>query len=450
MLDIRFIRDNLERLRHAARAKNTPCDLERLCAVDDQRRRIQQQLDQLRHQSKQLGAQMALYRNPKSPWYKRSLAAGADPATIQAEAEKLQEQLEQIKTSIKSLQQQQRGVLDEFNRLMLTVPQPPAPDVPEGTDERDNVEVRRVGQPPEFGFEPKDHIQLGLNLGIIDVDRGVKLAGTRNYILRAEGALLHQAVLKFGYDLMLQRGFVPLTVPIINRGSAFVGTGWFPEGREQVYEIPRDELFLVGTAEVPVTSYHMDEILDEHELPKRYVAQSLCFRREAGAAGKDTYGLYRVHQFEKVEQVIICRNDEQASIEHHHEIVANAEQLMQQLELPYRVVNVCTGDLSTGAVQRFDIEAWMPSRGGYGETHSASRFYEFQARRLNLRYRDRARRLHYCHTLNNTVVASPRILIPLLEINQRPDGSVTIPKALRPYMGGLECIRPRRSEASHA
>jgi seryl-tRNA synthetase len=223
------------------------------------------------------------------------------------------------------------------------------------------------------------------------------------------------------------------------------GTGYFPIGRDQAYLCERDEMSLVGTAEVPLTAYRSDEVLEEEELPIRTVAASTCFRREAGAAGKDTYGLYRIHLFDKVEQVVVCRNDEEESIRFHQEILANAEALMQKLELPYRVVNVCTGDLGQGQVQKFDIETWMPSRNSYGETHSASRFYDFQARRLNLRYRDRDRKLRFCHTLNNTVIASPRILIPLLELNQNADGSINVPTALRSYMGGVERIEPRVS-----
>jgi len=220
------------------------------------------------------------------------------------------------------------------------------------------------------------------------------------------------------------------------------GTGYFPLGRDQAYLCERDEQSLVGTSEVPITAYHTDEVLDESDLPKKYFALSTCFRREAGAAGKDTYGLYRMHYFDKVEQVVICPNDEQTSIEFHKEILQNAEDVLKALALPYRVVNVCTGDLGMGQVQKFDIETWMPSRKSYGETHSASRFYEFQARRLNIRYRDSEGKMKFCHTLNNTVIASPRVLIPILELYQNADGSVTVPKALRPYMDGMKKIEP--------
>jgi seryl-tRNA synthetase len=262
-------------------------------------------------------------------------------------------------------------------------------------------------------------------------------------VLKGDGALLHQAVLRLAQDMMVGRGFVPLLVPVLVREEMMTGTGYFPIGRDQAYLCERDELSLVGTAEVSLTAYHCGEILGEADLPLRYCATSPCFRREAGAAGKDTAGLYRIHLFDKVEQVIVGPNDEEMSRQFHHEILQNAEDVMRELELPYRVVNVCTGDLGQGQVQKFDIETWMPSRESYGETHSASRFHEFQARRLMLRYRDGSKKVRYCHTLNNTVIASPRILIPLLEINQNVDGTVTIPRALRAYMNGRKRIERR-------
>jgi seryl-tRNA synthetase len=326
--------------------------------------------------------------------------------------------------------------------LLLLVPQPADPEVPQGKDDTENVEIRRVGEVRKFDFQPKDHIQLGEALDIIDVPRGVKLAGSRNYILKGAGAMLHQAVLRLAMDQMIAKGYIPLTVPVLVRESVMYGTGYFPLGREQAYLAERDGMSLVGTAEVPVTALHSEEILNEADLPRKYVAMSTCFRREAGAAGKDTYGLYRIHLFDKVEQVIIGPNSREASIALHQEILRNSEDVLAALELPYRVVNVCTGDLGQGQVQKFDIETWMPSRKGYGETHSASRFYEFQARRLNLRYRDAAGKVQFCHTLNNTVIASPRILIPILELYQNADGTVTVPAALRPYMGGMEKIGP--------
>jgi seryl-tRNA synthetase len=226
------------------------------------------------------------------------------------------------------------------------------------------------------------------------------------------------------------------------RNEAMVGTGFYPGSEEQTYRVERDELNLAGTAEVPLTAFFSGEIVPQETLPRKFVGLSTCYRREAGAAGKDTYGLYRIHQFDKVEQVVICENDAEQSAKFHEEIRANAEAIMQAIGIPYRVVKVCTGDLGRGQAKKYDIEAWMPSRKNYGETHSASKFYDFQARRLNLRYKDsKTKKNLFCHTLNNTVIASPRILIPILELNQNKDGSVNIPKVLQPYMNGMEKIK---------
>ncbi|MHC4702793.1 MAG: serine--tRNA ligase, partial [Planctomycetota bacterium] len=262
-----------------------------------------------------------------------------------------------------------------------------------------------------------------------------------NYFLKGDGALLHWAVLRMAMDFMVGKGYVPMSVPLLMKDEAMRGTGYYPGSEDQTYRMEKDQLNLAGTAEVPMTAFRMGEILSAEELPLKYVALSSCFRREAGAAGKDTYGLYRIHQFDKVEQVIVCENSAEASARFHDEILSNAEAVMTALELPYRVANVCTGDLGRGQAKKFDIEAWMPSRGNYCETHSASKFYEFQARRMNLRYKESGTKKNiFCHTLNNTVIASPRILIPILELYQNADGSVTVPCVLRAYMNGKEKI----------
>jgi len=440
MLDIKVIRDEAERVRRGAAEKRITCDLDRLLEVDKRRRELQIQLDKYREQIKEDGQRVGLLRNPKSDWYKRAVAEGKNEADIKAEAERIQAELAVIKPKVKELEDEEGPILEEFDRLMLTIPQPADADVPTGKDDTENVELRRVGEVRKFEFEPKDHVTLGTALGIVDMERGVKLAGSRNYLLRGDGALLHQAVLRLAQDMMIERGFTPMVVPVLVKEEVMYGTGYFPTGRDQAYLCERDVLSLVGTAEVPLTAYYTDEILSEADLPIKLCAMSTCFRREAGAAGKDTHGLYRIHLFDKVEQVILSRNDKEESKRFHADITKNAEDVLHKLGLPYRVVNVCTGDLGMGQVQKFDIETWMPSRKSYGETHSASRFYEFQSRRLKIRYRDGAKKMHFCHTLNNTVIASPRILIPILELYQNQDGTVTIPPALRPYMGGRERI----------
>jgi seryl-tRNA synthetase len=422
MIDIKRLREEPQRFIQAAKDKKFGVDIPRLLELDNQLKEINQQLQEVKTAQN---------------------AAGKDIAKLDGDDKQAAiARMSDLKAQAKDLQARHETLQPEFDELMLLVPQPPAAEVPLGDDDTDNVEIRREGEIRQFDFDPKGHVELGEALDIIDIPRGVKIAGSRNYILKGAGAMLHQAILRLAVDQMIAKGFELLNVPVLVRESIMYGTGYFPVGREQAYLAERDELSLVGTAEVPVTAYHSDEVLTQADLPRKYVAMSTCFRREAGAAGKDTHGLYRIHLFDKVEQVILCENDDAASLAFHQEILANAEDLMKALELPYRVVNVCTGDLGMGQVQKFDIETWMPSRNSYGETHSASRFGDFQSRRLNIRYRGEDKKLHYVHTLNNTVVASPRILIPLLELYQNADGSVTIPAALRPYMNGMEVITP--------
>lgn len=440
MLDPKFVREHPDLVRKAARDKRIACDVDRFLAVDERRRALQIELDGLRTQVREGGQRLAHFKNPKSSWHQRALAEGRDEASIKAEGERLQMELSGLKPRIKALEDEDQAVQAEFDALALTLPQPADDEAPLGRDDTENIELRRVGEIRAFDFTPLDHVTLGERLGILDVERGVKLAGTRNYVLKGAGALMHQAVLRLAQDMMTARGFLPMVVPVLVRESVMYGTGYFPAGRDQAYLCERDELSLVGTAEVPLTAYRADEILDRAELPLKLVATSTCFRREAGAAGRDAHGLYRIHLFDKVEQVIICENDVERSKAFHREILGNAEDMLKALGLPYRVVAVCSGDLGQGQAYKFDIETWMPSRGGYGETHSASRFYEFQARRLKLRYRDGEGKVRFCHTLNNTVIASPRILIPILELNQQADGSVVVPHALRPYLSGRERI----------
>lgn len=444
MLDIKFIRDNPDTIRRAIEVKRIKCDLDRLLAVDQRRREIQQEADHIRSQSNELSGQVAHYKNPKSKLYQEMLAKGRSADDLKVEGDKIAGESGRLKQRLKDLEAESQTVADEFKALMLTVPQVPSDKTPIGQSDADNKEVRRVGEPRRFDFEPLDHVELGKRLGILDLERGVKIAGTRNYLLRGAGSLLHQAVLRLAMDTITARGFEPVTVPVLVRDEMMYGTGYFPGGEEQAYRCERDGKSLVGTAEVPLTAMYGDEILDESQLPMKFAAVSTCFRREAGAAGKDTHGIYRIHLFDKVEQVVLCRADDAESERHHHDIIANAEAVLQALNLPYRVLAVCTADMGQGKVEMYDIETWMPSRKSYGETHSASRFGDFQARRLNLRYKDsRLKSNIFCHTLNNTVIASPRILIPLLELNQNADGSVTVPNALRGYMGGMERIEPR-------
>jgi len=421
MIDIKELRDHPDVYIRAAKDKRIDADIPKLLELDQRLKDVKARLQDIATEKNRIGKSV-----PK--------LSGTEKEAALSELSRLKQEEEDDQNQVKQLQPQ-------FDALMLQVPQPADAEVPVGKDDTENVELRREGEVPQFDFEVKDHVELGVALNMMDIERGVKLAGTRNYFLKGDGALLHWAVLRFAIDFMVERGYVPMSVPLLMRDEAMQGTGYYPGSEEQTYRMEKDELSLVGTAEVPLTAYRMGEILQEPELPLKFVALSSCFRREAGAAGKDTYGLYRIHQFDKVEQVVICRNSAEESATFHEEILANSEGVMKALGLPYRVVVVCTGDLGRGQAKKYDIEAWMPSRGNYCETHSASKFYDFQARRMNLRYKDaQTKKNFFCHTLNNTVIASPRVLIPLMELYENADGSITIPPVLRPYMGGRERI----------
>ena len=422
MLDIRTIRADPDAIRRAADLKRIPCDVDRLLALDAERRRLVQSADEMKATQNRTSKQIATLAGP--------------------EREARIRDMQQLVANVKRLDEERKAVEAELDGLLLLVPNIPADDVPAGESEADNVELSRWGTPRTFDFEFKDHVQLGLELGLVDFERAAKIAGSRTYFLRGNGALLELAVLRFALDHSMAKGFVPMLVPHLVRPVAMIGTAYYPGGEEQAYRIERDDLSLIGTAEVPLTSYHASEILEAAELPKLYAGWSACFRREAGTYGKDTRGLYRIHQFQKIEQVVLCRADAEESRQWHQTILRNSEEILQQLELPYRVVNVCGGDLGRPQVQKFDLETWMPSRGQYSETHSASRFHDFQARRLDLRYRAEDGHVRFCHTLNNTVIASPRILIAILENNQRADGSIDVPAVLRPYLKGMERLVP--------
>ena len=423
MIDVKDLRENPDRYRKAAQLKRMSVDIDAVLRLDVQRLSHQQEFERFRAEQNEASKQIGKLK---------------DPAEKQAAIARMGE----LKAKVKEAEERAKAAEAELEPLLLTLPQPPDEDVPFGKDDTENVEVRRWGTVRKFEFPPRDHAAIGTDLGLIDVERGVKLAGSRSYFLTGMGTLLHQAVLRLAQDMMVERGFTPMTVPVLVRGEAMTGTGYFPLGREQAYEMTNEDppKYLVGTAEVSLTAYHMNETLDGRTLPRKYVATSPCFRREAGTYGKDTAGIYRIHQFDKVEQVVICKSDVEESKRWHQAITENAEAVLQRLNLPHRVVYVCTGDLGQGQIAKYDVETWMPSRNAYSETHSSSRFYEFQARRLNMRYKDEQGKTQFCHTLNNTVIASPRILIPILENYQNADGSVTIPEVLRPYVGGRERI----------
>ena len=466
MIDLKHLREDPEHYRKGARLKNVDIDIDRLIELDAERRAVMSEQESLRSEQKKLEKQSG--QQIGALMGKMKAASGDEKDTIQTQVAELRSAPAALKEKIQGLDSAIGAIEPEFNALLLAMPQPPDNDVPEGTTSDDNVELR-TWAPDGYdlsksfeqnkGFKPKTHLELIEMHGLADFERGVKIAGSRSYALTGDGMRLHQAALRYAFDFMTQEnGFAPMSVPVIVREDCMVGTGFFPSGRDQAYLVDEqtrggsNDLFLTGTGEVGLMGLHQGEILDEADLPLTYTTVSTCFRREAGAAGKDTAGLYRIHQFDKVEQVVICRADEAESREWHSKMLGYVETMLQRLGLPYRLLQCCTGDLGMKNADMIDIECWMPGRGedgpdgrpmgAYGETHSASRLYAYQCRRLNMRYRGESTggKPAVCHSLNNTVLASPRILIPILEMNQNEDGSITIPEALRQHMGGSERI----------
>jgi seryl-tRNA synthetase len=427
MLDIAFIRQNADAVRAAIKNKRVDLDLDLLLSADKDRRTLLLEIEQKRARKNEI-AQLI----PKASKEER-------PALIE-EGKAVKVALEQSEPAMTEAQKR-------FDELMLRVPSLPRPEVPIGAGEDDNVEIRKVGTVRTFDFKAKDHVELMTLHGMVNWDGPRKYAGGRSYALMGTGALLELAVTRLAVDTLVERGLTMVIPPVMVKERAMTGTGFFPLGREEAYAITADELFLVGTSEVPLVSLHCDDTFEPSALPIRYAGISNCFRREAGAYGKDTKGLYRVHQFTKVEQVVFCMPDEEVAEKEHYQLLGNAEAILAKLEIPYRVAIACTGEIGLGQTRKHEVESWMPGRndgkGAYNETHSCSTLGDFQARRSNIRLRMADGTLAYPYTLNNTAIASPRILIPLLENHQNADGSITLPKALVPYMNGVTVLKPK-------
>ena len=424
MLDLAFIRNNPEVVKEAARVKNNSLDIDGLLELDRQVLAIQREVEETRAKQNLLTKRIQQAAKEKNTELRNALVA---------EGKQLSDLVKEKEPVLNNLQEARY-------QMLLLVPNIPDPSTPLGKDENDNVPIRYWGDKPTFDFQARDHYELMQRWNLVDIERAVKVAGARSYTLRGDAARLELALMNFAFDRIARKGFTPLIVPAMAREFAFIGNGQFPKGRDQVYAIEGEDTFLVGTSEVSITGMYKDEILKPEELPMRFVAYCPCFRQEAGTYGKDTKGVFRIHQFNKVEQYIICKADHEESVYWHEQLLQNAEELVQALELPYRVVNVCTGDMGDGKVGMYDLECWVPSEGRYRETHSCSYFHDWQARRANMRYRDEDGKVKFVHTLNNTAIASPRILIPLFETHQQPDGSIRIPEALQPFMGGQKVI----------
>lgn len=412
MLDIKFIRENPKLVQEGARKKQVRIEISRLLDLDKRRRELLNEVETLRAEQNQVTEKIAKLKG--------------------REKDQLIEKMKLLKDRLKNLKTEFDNVDKAFNKMMLLVPNLPAADVKEGKDESENEVLRKWSEPRKFDFKPFDYMELGEKLDLIDTERASKVSGARFGYLKNEAVLLEFAIVKWVFDVLTKEGFIPVVPPVMIGERAMRAMGYLDRGADEIYQTKMDNLYLVGTSEQAIGPMHMDEIFEEKDLPKRYAAFSTCFRREAGSYGKDTKGILRVHQFDKVEMFSFTRPKD--SDKEHEYLLSLEEKMVQALELPYQVIKMCTGDLGDPAARKYDIECWIPSQNKYRETHSASTCTDFQARRLNVRYR-RAKdeRLEFVHTLNGTAFAIGRILITILENYQQKDGSVAVPKVLQPY-----------------
>ncbi|MGH3857203.1 MAG: serine--tRNA ligase [Pseudonocardiaceae bacterium] len=420
MLDKRFIREHPDAVKNAVRVKGVDLDVDELLELDEATRKLQHEVDQGQARKKAFSRDFAK-------------ADEARRAELRAESAELDAQLKQLRDALTDTSAR----LDD---LLLITPNIPWDGSPIGPDESANVTITTWGQPPEFDFPPLDHVELAEKRGWAEFARARKVAGERAYALTGDLLMLERAVHSYALDLLTSQDFTPISVPALVKEAPLVGSGMFPKGREEIYELPADDAFLAGTAEVALVGLHSDEILDKKRLPIRYAGISPCFRREIGSASRDVRGLLRVHQFEKVEQFVICEADAAESARWHAELLASAQRILQDLGLHYEVVECATGDMGLGKFRMNDINTWFPSLGLLRETHSCSTLHDWQARRANLRYRDSDGKIHFAHTLNNTAVATPRLLAALIENHQTKDHEVRIPAVLRTYLKNRDIL----------
>lgn len=413
MLDIKFIRENKDLIKEGAKKKRLKFDVEKLLAVDAERAELLQKVETKRAEQNKVTEEIA-----------------------SLEGEKREEKIKEMKSFKEDLSKDEeklKEVMQQWRDLMLQVPNIPDVSVPEGESDEDNKELKKVGDIPQFSFTPKDHVELMTELDLADFERGSKAHGFRGYYLKNDGALLSWAIWNYAQEFFLAKGFIPFIAPAIVKKEYFYGTGHLPNEAEDLY-VTQDGDFLSGTAEVPMMAYHAEEILDKKELPIKYLAFSPCFRREIGSYGKDTKGLVRVHEFFKLEQVVLCEATHEESVRWHEWINKNIEEFIESLGIPYRTVINCGADLGQGQVKKYDVELWVPSENNYREISSASYFHDFQTRRFNIRYTDNGEK-QYAHSLNSTAIATPRALVSLIENNQNEDGSINIPEPLQKYIG---------------
>ena len=415
MLDRRFIRDNPEAVRAAVRVKGIDLDVDELLSLDRSSRDLQRELDEAQTRRKAFAKEFAR----------------ADEET----RAKLRAEHDEQDQHLKEVREQLAQVNEELEALLLLTPTIPWTGAPVGGEDA-NVAIRTWGEPPAFDFEIRDHVELLENRGWADFGRARKVAGERAYALTGDAVLLERALLSYALDHLIALGSTVISVPVLVREEALIGTGQFPAHREETYALPADDLYLAGTAEVALVGFHAGEIIDGKSLPIRYAGISPCFRREAGSAGRDVRGLIRIHQFEKVEQFVICAADDEESDRWHAELLGAAEHLLQGLGLAYEVLEIATGDMGSGKYRMNDINTWFPSLGKYRETHSCSSLHDWQARRASIRYRDADGTVKFAYTLNNTAIATPRLLAALVENYQTADQKVRVPQALAPYLGG--------------
>ncbi len=422
MLDIHFIRENADIIKAGAVKKHIDVDIDALIKIDDERKLLRQELDAKKAEQNRRSNEIQILKD--------------------LEREKVIEQMQHLKAGMAESEERLKKVMEEWQKLMLTVPNIPDMSVPDGAGDADNLEVKKWGTPATFLFVIKDHVELMTNLEMADFERGAKVAGFRGYFLKGDGVLLANAVWQLALKHFSAKGLTLMNVPSLVRREAFMGTGYLPQGEEDLYKT-QDGEYLAGTGEVATMGYYMNETLDINAFPVQFLAFSPCFRREAGAHGKDVRGLIRVHEFFKWEQVVLCKAEHDESVRMHEWLNRNTEEFIELLKIPYRTVVNCGGDLGLGQVKKYDIELWVPGENTYREISSASYLHDFQTRRLNIRYRDADGNMRFPHSLNSTAIPTPRILVSIIENYQQADGTVNVPEALVPYVGKSIISRAR-------